>query len=113
MFRDRVTTSEIELRKVRKDGSVFWIRERSKLILDAMGTPVGLNTICRDITQLKQVEEQLRQNAFHDPLTGLPNRVLFMDRLQLAIEHHKRHPEDFFRRFVSRFRPLLKSLTIV
>ncbi|MDV2990879.1 MAG: putative signaling protein [Chroococcidiopsis sp. SAG 2025] len=96
MFRDRVTTSEIELRKVRKDGSVFWIRERSKLILDAMGTPVGLNTICRDITQLKQVEEQLRQNAFHDPLTGLPNRVLFMDRLQLAIEHHKRHPEDFF-----------------
>lgn len=96
IFRDRVTTSEIELRKVRKDGSVFWIRERSKLILDAMGTPVGLNTICRDITQLKQAEEQLRQNAFHDPLTGLPNRVLFMDRLQLAIEHHKRHPEDFF-----------------
>ena len=96
MFRDKVTIGETELRKVRKDGSVFWIRERSKLILDAAGTPVGLNMICRDITQLKQAEEQLRQNAFRDPLTGLPNRVLFMDRLQLAIEHHKRHPEDFF-----------------
>lgn len=96
IFRDKLLTSETELRKVRKDGSVFWIRERSKLLLDENGTGIELNMICRDITKRKQMEEQLRQNALHDALTGLPNRVLFMDRLGLALEHAKRNQDYLF-----------------
>lgn len=96
IFREKRMTSEAELRKVRKDSSVFWIRERSKLLLDEGGTPIELNMICRDITEIKQAEEQLRENAFHDALTGLPNRVLFMDRLEHAIAHAQRQENYLF-----------------
>lgn len=96
IFREKLPTSEVEMRKVRKNGSVFWIRERSKLLLDGDGTGIALNMICRDVTERKQMEEQLRQNALHDALTGLPNRVLFMDRLGLAVEHAKRNQDYLF-----------------
>lgn len=94
IFNEKLVTTETEMRKVRKDGSSLWVRERSKLLLDEDGTPIELNMICRDITERKQMEEQLRQNAFYDALTGLPNRVLFMDRLGQAVERAKRH-EDY------------------
>ena len=44
-----------------------------------------------ELTERKRAEEQLVYNALHDPLTNLPNRVLFMDRLQHAMERAKRH----------------------
>ncbi len=47
--------------------------------------------ICRDITERKQVEEQLYRLAHHDTLTGLPNRILFLDRLQQAKAHANRY----------------------
>jgi PAS domain S-box-containing protein len=86
IFSEKLINSEIELRKVRKDGSFVWVRQRGQLLLDKNETPVELRMIFRDITERKQAEEQLRQNAFYDALTGLPNRVLFMDRLGLAVE---------------------------
>jgi diguanylate cyclase (GGDEF)-like protein len=43
-----------------------------------------------DVTARKLAEERLQHDAFHDPLTGLPNRALFMDRLGMAIAHAKR-----------------------
>jgi diguanylate cyclase (GGDEF)-like protein/PAS domain S-box-containing protein len=96
IFSEKLTTSEVELRKVRKDGSFVWVRDRTQLLLDESGTPVELLMICRDISELKQIEEQLRQNAFHDALTGLANRVLFMDRLGQAVERAKRHEDYLF-----------------
>ena len=96
IFREKLLTTEVEMRKVRKDGSVFWVRERSKLLLDGDGTGVALNMICRDVTQRRQMEEQLRQNALQDALTSLPNRVLFMDRLGFAVEHAKRNQDYLF-----------------
>ncbi|HCF29657.1 MAG TPA: bifunctional diguanylate cyclase/phosphodiesterase [Cyanobacteria bacterium UBA11049] len=96
IFQQKLPTSEAELRKVRKDGSVFWIVQRSKLLLDDSGRAIELNIICRDITQRKQMEEQLLQNALHDALTGLPNRVLFMERLGLALSHAKRQQDYLF-----------------
>lgn len=48
----------------------------------------------RDITESHQVKQQLQYQAFHDSLTNLPNRVLFLDRLQHALERQKRYPES-------------------
>lgn len=48
----------------------------------------------RDITERMELEEQLRQRALHDPLTGLPNRALFTDRLELVIERSRRERRE-------------------
>jgi len=50
----------------------------------------------RDITDQKRVEEQLVHDALHDALTGLPNRVLLLDRLNRTIEHAHRNPRYGF-----------------
>jgi diguanylate cyclase (GGDEF)-like protein/PAS domain S-box-containing protein len=50
----------------------------------------GLVLNVRDVTDRKELEEQLRHQAFHDSLTGLANRLRFMDRLDLALERAKR-----------------------
>lgn len=96
IFSEKLVITEAELRKVRKDGSALWVRERSQLLIDKTGTATELRMIGRDITERKQIEEQLRQTAFHDALTGLPNRVLFMDRLGQAVEWAKRHEDYLF-----------------
>jgi len=46
-----------------------------------------------DITERKMADEQHKYDAFHDPLTGLPNRALFMDRLQHVITASQRRPD--------------------
>lgn len=50
----------------------------------------GTAGVARDITERKRAEETIAYQAFHDLLTGLPNRTLFMDRLELAITQAKR-----------------------
>lgn len=55
-----------------------------------------LIALVRDITQRKQAQAQLAHAAFHDPLTGLPNRTLLLDRLQRSIARRKRNPGHGF-----------------
>jgi diguanylate cyclase (GGDEF)-like protein/PAS domain S-box-containing protein len=57
---------------------------------DEDAKPTGFVQVVRDITRQKRREEQLKDQALHDPLTGLPNRVLFSDRLTQAIEIARR-----------------------
>lgn len=52
--------------------------------------------VIHDVTERKQAEEQLIYNAFHDSLTGLPNRALFMERLGHILESTKRHKDYLF-----------------
>lgn len=50
----------------------------------------------RDISERQQREADLRHNAFHDALTGLPNRNLFTDRLEMSLRRFRRFPKLFF-----------------
>jgi diguanylate cyclase (GGDEF)-like protein/PAS domain S-box-containing protein len=57
------------------------------------GQPAFIST-CHDITDRKQAEEQIRQMAYHDSLTGLPNRKLLYDRLDIALANAQRNKKD-------------------
>ncbi|MDZ8051551.1 MAG: EAL domain-containing protein [Aulosira sp. ZfuVER01] len=87
---------ELEYRIIRPDGQVRWLLNRSHLIYDTNDQPVRIEGIATDITERKQMEEKLVRHAFYDALTGLPNRVLFMDKLGQAIERVKSNPDDLF-----------------
>lgn len=81
----QIGSGEIEYRILRPDGEVRWLHTRSHVTYNDSGEPVRLNGIASDITERKQMQEQLIHDAFHDALTGLPNRVLFMKQLAAAI----------------------------
>ena len=58
---------------------------------DPQGSPLAVGSIAVDITARKQAEEKIRNLAFYDPLTGLPNRRMLFDRLQQACANSARH----------------------
>jgi diguanylate cyclase (GGDEF)-like protein/PAS domain S-box-containing protein len=60
------------------------------------GEIMGVVGIVHDITDRKEAEEQLVHNAFHDALTGLPNRALFLDRLERLLKHSMRRSDHIF-----------------
>jgi diguanylate cyclase (GGDEF)-like protein/PAS domain S-box-containing protein len=70
-----------EYRLIAKDGSVVWVQEEAVLVKDEVDSPLYWQGVLHDITERKGAEEQLEHRAFHDPLTDLPNRQLFLDRL--------------------------------
>jgi diguanylate cyclase (GGDEF)-like protein/PAS domain S-box-containing protein len=75
------------------DGTVRWQRWTDRALFDKRGRPLEYQSIGEDITERKQAEEQLAHMATHDPLTGLPNRILFNDRLTLALAHARRNQQ--------------------
>ena len=70
--------------------------ERSSRPFQVLDGPVGRVWSYRDITQSYMLEEQLRHQAFHDPLTGLANRARFADRLELALDRGRRSRSPVF-----------------
>ena len=78
-----------EHRMRRKDGSYFWVSARATATRDSSGEALGLAGSHSDITALITVERQLLDDAFHDKLTGLPNRHFFMGRLDTAVEQKR------------------------
>lgn len=84
-----------ELRAYPKDRENFvWLEDKAVPEIDAQGRLLSYVGVVRDITERRQHEEKLRQDALHDQLTGLPNRLLFTDRLSNAIERNQRRPEN-------------------
>jgi PAS domain S-box-containing protein len=81
----------VEYRMRHKDGSWRTLESTACAIRNAGGQTDKLVIVNRDITERKRAEEMLAHNAFHDGLTNLPNRALFMDRLQHALTLSKRH----------------------
>jgi diguanylate cyclase (GGDEF)-like protein/PAS domain S-box-containing protein len=85
-----VAPASIEVQQRCKDGSLIWTEILSTPEHDAQGAIAGYHRICRNITERKQMEDQVRQLAFHDPLTRLPNRRLLNDRLDQTMAASKR-----------------------
>jgi diguanylate cyclase (GGDEF)-like protein/PAS domain S-box-containing protein len=85
---------QIELRA--RSGEGDWHVVDFRLTHAIINDQPRLIGVARDITQRKAAEEQLRHGALHDPLTGLPNRSLLLDRLQQAMQRQYREPDYRF-----------------
>jgi diguanylate cyclase (GGDEF)-like protein/PAS domain S-box-containing protein len=86
----------VELAYVTKDGQQIPMSCSTSLMCDVEGNNQGIVCVARDITEQKRAEAQLRHDALHDALTGLPNRTLFTDRLAHVIELTKRRQDYLF-----------------
>ena len=76
-----------------KDGSAIDVHANLSPLTDEAGRVIGMVCVVIDLSERKRLEQQLRHHAVHDPLTGLPNRTLFADRLGVAIER-ARHQDS-------------------
>ncbi len=82
-----------------KNGTERHVEASISLQKDASGNPTGFTGIMRDITERKRMEQKLNHMATHDALTGLPNRLMFSEILNHAIntaQHHNRQLAVFF-----------------
>jgi len=74
----------------RRDGTFFSVEYTVTPILNPQNEGQAVTVVFRDITYRKRLEDELRKQATHDPLTGLPNRRLLMDRLRQAVSINRR-----------------------
>jgi len=79
-----------ELELACKDGSTVWTEVGTSGLRNDDGRYTGLLGVSRDIGERRRAEQRMRHMAQHDPLTGLPNRALFSDRLHLALAAARR-----------------------
>ncbi|MGB8509646.1 MAG: EAL domain-containing protein [Pyrinomonadaceae bacterium] len=91
LLKGKVPTSQMEKRYIHKLGHEVWVHWSVSLVRDAYTNAVHLIFQIQDITDRKLAEQQLHHDAFHDALTGLPNRALFMDHLKLSIARAQRN----------------------
>jgi diguanylate cyclase (GGDEF)-like protein/PAS domain S-box-containing protein len=85
-----------ERRLLHRDRSILWGVVNLSLVKDPQDQPKSLIMGVLDITKRKEAEAQLHRRAMFDALTDLPNRVLFTEHLDKAIERHRRHPDYLF-----------------
>ena len=87
---------ENEHRMLHTNGEYLWVLTRGLAVRDEGNNAYRMAGSLTDINAWKLAEEQLLHDAFHDVLTGLPNRALFVDRLGQAIERNKRRRDNNF-----------------
>jgi diguanylate cyclase (GGDEF)-like protein/PAS domain S-box-containing protein len=80
-----------EYRLVARDGHVVWFRDSAVVVDDRHGVPAFVHGVMFDVTDRKNAEERVAFLAYHDHLTGLPNRLMFEELLELALARARRH----------------------
>lgn len=85
MEQDR-QVSNFESRVYRRDGDIIWISENARAVYDDAGTLTCYEGTVEAITERKLYEAEMRHQATHDALTGLPNRNMLYDHLQRAVQ---------------------------
>lgn len=97
---------------IRKDGSKRYIEASVSLKKDSSGHPEGFKGVIRDITERKRIEQELNHMATHDALTGLPNRLMFSQLLDHAIQSAHRNKKHLAVLFIDldRFKIINDSL---
>ncbi len=88
---DRGEPFAMEYRLRHASGEFRWIIDRGSPRYDTQGQFLGYVGHCMDITEAKRAEAEIERLAYHDALTGLPNRVLFLDRLTQALAASRRN----------------------
>ena len=88
--------SRITYRFLCKAGEYLWLETLTQAIRGADGAITTLQTTSRDVEDRVRTEERLRFDALHDTLTGLANRTLLAERLELAIHRQSRQPGTHF-----------------
>jgi diguanylate cyclase (GGDEF)-like protein/PAS domain S-box-containing protein len=82
-----------ERRNKQKNGNLYWSKMSISPVKDANGVITHFVSVSEDITNEKEAYLSIQHLAFHDPLTGLPNRRYFVDRLSHLIKMSKREQE--------------------
>ncbi len=97
---------------IRQDGERIWVSLALSPIKNKTGAIVGAATIARDITERKRAEDRIYHLALHDVLTGLPNRLLFRERVSQALTQARRHDHQVALLFIDldRFKEINDSL---
>jgi diguanylate cyclase (GGDEF)-like protein len=80
-----------DYRYLHADGHVVWIHDRSQIVRDGDGNAMFVQGVMFDITPQKEAELALQHMAYHDALTGLPNRAMFEEHLDLAVARARRY----------------------
>src|SRR5581483_4942925 len=80
--------NSVEIQLLRKDGTSAWVLEN--LMMVGEGSEAKIHATLVDISDRKRAEEQIEFHAYHDVLTGLPNRKLFTDRLGQSLNRARR-----------------------
>ncbi|MEW5772469.1 MAG: EAL domain-containing protein [Thermodesulfobacteriota bacterium] len=86
----------LDFRIVTRSGEVRWVSQEWRKVSGEQGDDLGIRTSIRDITDRKIMEQQLTHQALHDPLTGLANRSLCVDRIRRAVQRAARREDYHF-----------------
>jgi len=90
LFSGQIDNYQLEKRYVHADGHIVWVSVSSSCVRDADGRPSYMIGQIEDVTERREMRERLAHDAVHDLLTGLPNRALFMDRLEQSLYRAQR-----------------------
>ena len=82
---------EVEYRMRGRDRRIHWVSERGRVAVDVDDKPLRLDGVIIDVTERRTAEEAIRNLAFVDTLTQLPNRRFLLDRLRQGLANARRH----------------------